>query len=264
MIVRPASLLCGVLGTLALSVTVVAAADSPWDGTWKFNPAKSKLTGYTFSYKALPGGKLQFSNGAQFAVTFACDGKPYTVVGTGTIVCKTPSSHEFDYTFATGGKTTTTSVLKLSPDGKTIAQNDKNFHPDGTTTTTSATYTRIAGGPGLVGSWKQTDVKINAPDSFTYKTFAGGVDIAYPRYKQTIHLTFDGKPSVLKGPTVSPGTTTTAVSAGPLSYTETDKIGTRVLNLAKTTVSADGKTMTAVSWDPGKKDEAATYVYDKQ
>jgi hypothetical protein len=58
--------------------------------------------------------------------------------------------------------------------------------------------------------------------------------------------------------------TETAMSAGPLSYTETDKIGTKALGLSKTTVSADGKTMTSVQWDPGKENEAATYVYEKQ
>jgi len=261
--VRSGTLFCGALGALVLSVTV-AAAESPWDGTWKLNPAKSKLTGYTFSYKALPGGKLQYNNGAEIAITFACDGKPYTTIGASTVVCTTPSSAEYDYTFATSGKTLQTSVLKLSPDGKTIDQTDKNIHPDGTASTDSTTYTRIAGDTGLVGTWKQTEVKINAPDAFTYKTFDGGVDIAYPSYKQSIHLTFDGKPSTFEGPTVSPGSTVTAVSAGPLSYTETDKIGTKVVGLSKTTVSADGKTMTTVSWDPGKESEASTYVYEKQ
>jgi hypothetical protein len=37
-----------------------------------------------------------------------------------------------------------------------------------------------------------------------------------------------------------------------------------VTGYAKTTVSADGKTMTTVSWDPGKESEAATYVYEKR
>jgi hypothetical protein len=252
-----------VLGALAFSFTV-AAADSPWDGTWKLNPAKSKLTGYTFSYKAMPGGKLQYTNGAQFAATFACDGKTYPILGTDTIVCTTPSAAEYDYTFATAGKTTELAVLKLSPDGKYIGETEKELHPDGTSSTDSSTYTRVGEGTGLVGAWKQTDVKINAPNAFTYKSFDGGVDIAYPTYKETIHLTFDGKPSNLEGPTVSPGTTVIAVSAGPLSYTETDKLGERVLGLAKTTVSADGKTMTTVSWDPGKESEASTYVYEKQ
>jgi hypothetical protein len=260
---RSASFVCGMLGAVALSATV-AAADSPWDGTWKLNPAKSKLTGYTFSYKALPGGKLQYDNGAQFAVTFACDGKPYPIVGTSTVVCTTPSTGEYDYAFATDGKTMSTQVLKLSADGKYIGETEKDLHPDGTTATASSTYTRVDEGSGLVGTWKQTDVKITAPDAFTYKTFDGGVDIAYPAYKQTIHLTFDGKPSTIEGPSVSPGSTVIAVSAGPLSYTETDKVGDKVVSLSKTTVSADGKTMTSVSWDPGKESEAATYVYDKQ
>jgi hypothetical protein len=64
------------------------------------------------------------------------------------------------------------------------------------------------------------------------------------------------------GPVVSPGTVTIATSTGPLSYTETDKVGAKVTGYAKTTVSADGKTMTTVSWDPGKESEAATYVYE--
>lgn len=254
----------GVIGALALCAASAAAATSPWDGTWKLDPAKSKMTGYTFTYKALPGGKLQFNNGAQFAVTFACDGKTYPVLGTSSIVCTTPSPGTYDYTFASNGKTSSMSVLTLSSDGKTIQHADTNLHPDGTKSTTAGTYTRISGGPGLVGSWRETAVKINAPEAFTYKAFPGGIDYASPIYKSTQHLTFDGKPSVLHGPAVSPGTVTIAKSAGPLSYTETDKVGTKVTGYGKATVSADGKTMTYVSWDPGKESEAATYVYEKQ
>jgi hypothetical protein len=261
---RFASFACGALGALAL-ILPVAAADSPWNGTWKLNPAKSKLTGYTFSYKSLPGGKFLYTNGAQFAVTFACDGKPYPMIGTDTVVCTTPSAREYDYTFAAAGKPVMMAVWKLSPDGNDIAETEKHLHADGTASTESSTYKRLGEGTGLVGTWEETRKKITAPRAFTYKAFDGGVDIAYPAYKQTIHLTFDGKPSDIEGPGIKPGSSTvTAVSAGPLSYMETDKVGSKVTFLAKTTVSGDGKTMTSVTWDPGKQSEASTYVYEKQ
>jgi hypothetical protein len=77
-------------------------------------------------------------------------------------------------------------------------------------------------------------------------------------------MTLDGKPSILHGPGLAPGTIVIATSTGPRSYLETDKIGSNPYSYSKTTVSADGKTMTTVIWDPGKQNEASTYVYEKQ
>ena len=251
----------GVIGAVALCASA-ALASSPWDGTWKLNPAKSKLNGYTYSYKALPGGKLQYSNGAQVAGSFGCDGKPYPIAATRTIVCTRPAPRQYRYTYLNGGKAVASSVITLSSDGKSLHEADTSVSPDGKPSTDLRTSTRLAGGPGLAGTWKLVDTRTGTPDIFTCRTFKGGIDFAY--YKRTIHLTLDGKPSILHGPMLAPGTIVIATSAGPRSYMETDKIGSNPYSYSKNTVSADGKTMTTVIWDPGKQNEASPYVYEKQ
>jgi hypothetical protein len=239
-------------------------AASPWDGKWKRDPAKSKLTGYTYSYKVLPGGKLQYSNGAQVAGTFGCDGKPYPIAPTRTIVCTRPSPREYRYTYRNDGKIAASSVIVLSSDGKSIHQSDTTVLPDGKTSTDSYTSTRLSGGPGIVGTWKVVNSRAGSPDVFTFAAFKGGIDIVYPAFKRTIHMTLDGKPSILHGPNLEPDTIVLAKATGPRSFTETDKIGNNPYSYSITTVSADGKTMTTVIWDPGKQNEASTYFYEKQ
>lgn len=208
--------------------------------------------------------KLQYSNGAQVAGTFGCDGKPYPIAATRTIVCTRPSPREYRYTYRRSGTIAATSVIVLSSDGKTLRQSDTTLRPDGKTSTDSYTSTRLSGGPGLVGTWKLVDTRSGSPDVFTFAAVKGGIDIVYPAFKRTIHMTLDGKPCILHGPGLAPGTIVLATSTGPRSFAETDKIGNNPYSYSKTTVSADGKTMTTVSWDPGKQNEASTYFYVKQ
>ncbi len=152
----------------------------------------------------------------------------------------------------------------LSADGKTLHEADTSLQPDGKTATDSRTSTRLSGGPGLAGTWRLVETRTGSPDVFRQAAFRGGIDIVYPAFKRTIHLTFDGKPSILHGPSLAPGTIVIATAAGPRGYTEIDEVGSHPYSYSKTTVSSDGKTMRTVIWDPGKQSEASTYVYEKQ
>ena len=66
---------------ISVSLCSALTAGSPFNGTWKFNPAKSQLTGDTFTYSAGPDGKLHFSDGGAWEFDFALDGKPYKTPG---------------------------------------------------------------------------------------------------------------------------------------------------------------------------------------
>jgi hypothetical protein len=49
---------------LALSALSVRAADSPWAGNWKLDPAKSKFTGETFTWSKTANGMYHYSDGS--------------------------------------------------------------------------------------------------------------------------------------------------------------------------------------------------------
>ena len=63
-----------VLLAVLLLVVTVKAADPPYVGKWKFNAAKSVLTGDTATIEELPDGMMQF-NSQGFVYKFRLDGK---------------------------------------------------------------------------------------------------------------------------------------------------------------------------------------------
>jgi hypothetical protein len=80
--------LLGCACAAVLLLTAVApcfAADAAWTGTWKMNPAKSKMTGDTFTIVAKPGGMLRMESTVSY--DFACDGKPYPTLADRTVSC---------------------------------------------------------------------------------------------------------------------------------------------------------------------------------
>jgi hypothetical protein len=54
----------------------VLAADSPWIGTWKVDPARTNAPGISFS--KLPSGLTRYSSLMSSEVDIAFDGKEYT------------------------------------------------------------------------------------------------------------------------------------------------------------------------------------------
>ena len=56
-----------------------ALAQSPWNGTWKLNQARSHMTGDTFTLTKA-GGKYHYDGGS-VQYDYACDGKDYPTLG---------------------------------------------------------------------------------------------------------------------------------------------------------------------------------------
>src|ERR1700719_3316258 len=65
---------------LAVPALSAAAANDPWTGTWKLDPAKSHFTGDTFTYSKLANGLMHYSNGSTQGFDFGIDGKEYSAV----------------------------------------------------------------------------------------------------------------------------------------------------------------------------------------
>ena len=63
--------------TLMMAAIPCFAAASKWDGTWKLNQAKSKMTGATVTISQ--NGNMYTVDTGAFKFSFACDGKDYRV-----------------------------------------------------------------------------------------------------------------------------------------------------------------------------------------
>ena len=71
------------LCTIAAVTLPALAADNPWFGNWKLDPAKSHMTGDTFTYSKVAGGMDHYSNGP-ISFDFTANGIDYPVMANAT------------------------------------------------------------------------------------------------------------------------------------------------------------------------------------
>jgi len=253
------------LALLALTSAPVLAADNPWVGTWKLDPAKSQFTGDTFTYSKTPKGMMHYSDGSTFSWDFGIDGKEYKTAEGRTTTWTANSATEWTSITKLNGTVLSTDHYTLSPDGKTLSITYAGIKPDGSKFNDSATYTRVTGTNGLPGKWRSTKVNVSAPDSFIIAAKPNGIihwDI--PSYKESVEGKTDGSDLPITGPVVAPGTTLAVKMTTPRKISYTVKENGKIVALGIQTLAADGKSFTDVSWSPGKMSEKATGYYAKQ
>jgi len=253
---------------LCLCAAVVAAcaalpcyaADSPWDGTWKLNEAKSKMTGETETITK--AGDMYTVHGP-VSYKFACDGKEYPILEDRTIAC-TASGHTYTMMVKVKGNLVATSKHEISADEKTMMISTNSTKPDGTAVASSETDVRVGTGTGLAGTWKDTKVNSSVPGAVMLKVHDGMLRWEDAGYKNASDIKLDGTPGPVTGPTVPSGLTATNKPEGPNKLVCTVMLNGKLLTTDVMTLSADGKSYTDVSWQPGKENEKRTYVYEKQ
>jgi len=140
-----------VMCLFALNQSCVAQAN-PWNGSWKAEPSSYKYDGPTFSVATDAEG-FTMTRGGKAQPKIVCDGKPQKTDDTMTTCTKAGSGYTI--TTTKGGKTTRKATISVSADGKTRTSKQEVFPPDGPMFTMTAVSTRVSGGPGLAGEWKE-------------------------------------------------------------------------------------------------------------
>ena len=246
---------------LAMSALPCVAIGQSWDGTWKLNQAKSKMTGSTATITQ--NGNMYTVDTGSFKFNFACDGKDYNFLPDRTISCL-GSGNSFTMDWKLNGKVQSTTKRTISADGKTMTDVETGKRPDGTAYTDHETDTRVGSGSGMAGTWRSTVVKNSAPDIVVMKVNGDVLHIENPGYKSVSDTKLDGTPAAIKGPTAPAGLMVSNKSDGPNKVLGVATLNGKEIGRDVMTLSADGKTMTDVSWTPGKESEKQTYVYERQ
>ena len=92
----------------------------------------------------------------------------------------------------------------------------------------------------------------------------GQISYEVPDYKLKVSGPTDGTPLKPTGPTVSKHFFVFFRVVTPRAFSYESRLNDRVTGLGRLEVSADGKTLAAVTWTPGKEDEKTKAVYDKK
>jgi hypothetical protein len=237
-----------------------AGADEPYFGKWKLNPAKSQLTGGTAKIERLPSGAMRFSEG-EISYEFRLDGKEYPIPGGFTTSWKEVGQGTWEVRNGANGRTAVTFYLTVK--GDTMTSTLHRNTPDGRTVEESSILTRIAGGPGLLGTWKQKQVKAAASTWEFRADGKGGFTMTYPDTGDTCTGKFDGKDY----PIVRIGTplkeTLAFRKTGDHSFEVTEKVEGKPAYVDVYTVSRDGRTLIDEGNVVGKQ-ERTKAVYERQ
>ena len=250
------------IAALALGCAFAATlpAASPFAGKWKFNAAKSKLTGATDSVTAAGPNAWKFAYGT-FSWTVKADGTDQATAFGSTVALKVASPTKWELTDKAKGKVTGVETWELAADGKSMTRTTAGTHEDGKAFKDVITVKRTAGDKGFEGTWESTEVK----SSFTELDLEGtdtALTLTIPAENMKVKLTFDGKDNPYEGPKVPAGLTLSAKMSGPRKIEAVTKAGGKALDTETWEVSADGKTFTYTEKDAGE-DKAQIYVLDK-
>jgi hypothetical protein len=251
-----------VVFTLAVA-TAVAAADPPYAGKWKMNPAKSDFGELTVAYEQLPSGEMQETASGQ-SYKFKLDGKDYPDQYGNIAAWKSLGSTSWQRTLKLKDKVLTTDTLTLSGDGKNLTVNSKGTKPNGESIDDTFLFERVSGGPGLAGKWKTRNMKSSSPSLLELApSGSDGLTFKIVDMSLTCDSKLDGKDYPCTGPTLSEGWTVAFASSGLRSLNMTVKQKGKEFFKVTYTVSPDGRTLTETDTATGTS-EKVKVVYDRQ
>ncbi len=248
---------------LCLGACALTAAENPFAGTWKLNPAKSKFTGMTFTYEQMPGGEWKTTY-ADRSYIFKMDGKEYEWFFGRKVAWKQLGEKSFEATLKSGAMILASESLQISPDEKSMTMTSSGTQPDGKPFKEVAVYARRAGQKGLAGKWESQKLDVSSPTVLQLKPYgASGVTMEIAAYKASISFAFDGKESTATGPTVPSGLTFSARKIDDRSFEYTEKHQSKPVYVITIRVSPDGKTLTESGKAVGAE-QPFTAVYERQ
>lgn len=241
-------------GILALLfVPVVAMAQSPFDGTWKWDPSSAQ-------WPAKPD-VLLLENGMYECktcvppVNVKADGTDQKVTGDpyrDTLSVKVIDDHNVEFTSKKDGKVVMTLKRSVSSDGNTLTANwTYSGNPSGGPQTGTETDKRVAKAPAganlISGSWHTEKANVSA-ESLTYTFKVNGNELTMTNATgQSYTAKLDGTDVPVKG---DPGSNGVSVKMlGKDTLEEAYKRDGKVIVIYTSTVSADGKTLKVITDD---------------
>jgi hypothetical protein len=248
---------------LMLGATATAAADDPFIGKWKLSLPKSKLTGQTIDIQEVSPDHYRFQEDEHSDIIFA-DGLDHVTHFGDSMAIKKQSDDTWAITYKRGAAVLMDTIWKISADGKTLTYTAKGTRPNGQHFNNQMMLKRTRGTSGLAGTWETTNVTLSSPSEIYIAPWnTGGHLITFPATNQTVRIRFDGKEYRDAGRTVPAGSTSSGRRIDERTIETTEKIKGRLIETAKSTISADGATQTIVVSEPGDP-TPVTLVYDRE
>ncbi len=233
-----AAVCCALMGPLAM------AQDSPWNGSWKADPATMKYEGPACSVVTDADG-FTVTMGGVANPKIVCDAGPNKLPEGVVASCRT-TDDGYEVNSSKAGKPTTHVKISMSADGSSLTRRTLVFIPEGGTYTVTTRAERVSGGPGMKGTWKTVSF-VESQDTGVLTIKVDGDTVAFKETDtdQPIVCKLDGTP-------VKTGTSTIAIKpdgAQTLKVTYAGEDG-KVRRENTFVLSEDGTTVTETDVTP--------------
>jgi|SRR5579883_1595118 len=247
----------------APSHAAVPQADA-WIGTWKLDRAHSHFTGETITFSSPSPGRYHFEDGSAANYDFGVDGKEYPGPYGRTVSWTAVGDRAWDGEIKANGAVLYKVHREISPDQKSMTMVVTGSRPDGSPLNEKTVYTRLTGTLGLVGTWQDVKTSASSPDTFVISATQGGLHYEIPNWHERADTLLDGTDVPIQGERVPAGQTIGMKLVSPHKITYVIKYQGKPDQYGETTLAADGKSYTDVSWVPGREKEKTTAVYRKE
>ena len=253
--------IAAVIAVLAGAATFASAADPSFNGTWKLNLAKSQLAGQTLTIsKSATAGQMHFDMQG-FGYDFDLSGKEFPTPDGGTTSWKQVNPTTWDATNKANGKVVATVHVVIADNNKMTAVM-KATPPTGAPMEQTMVMTRTAGGPGLLGTWKSTEMKGSPTTMVIAMDASNGIKITFPDFQVSCTAKLDGKDYPMTGAAATNKQMLAFEKVNATTIKMTTKLDGKPFYVDTWVISADGKTITDNGM-PVNANEPIKAVYEK-
>lgn len=248
---------------VCLAAGTLWAATDPMVGSWKLNPAKSKLTDQMKVDSAGPN-KYVFHLSATNPETIVADGTDQAGIFGTTLAVTVLGPNEWRVVRKKDGKLLISAIWDLSSDGNTLTDHFTGYRTDGSTSDLLYTYRRTTGASGFAGTWESATEEVHSAYEIRVEPYeSNGLSFINPAQKMTMSVQFDGKDYAVQGPSVPPGYATSGKRLGERAVELTDKIDGKVQDTRLVEVTPGGETLTMTTHIPGQ-DKPNIQVFERK
>ena len=251
---------------LLVALSTLAAAQSPFDGTWKVDLKSAQFSPKPDVY-VLQNGTFECKTCVP-PVSIKADGNWQPVKGHpyfDQLMVKVVDDKHVKQATKKNGKDMGGETDTISPDGKTMTIDWVDTSaPNGKEVTGKVTATRVAAGPAgshaFSGSWRAEKIA-DMPDEgllFSYKSTKDGMDFSNPT-GQSYSAKWNGPDVPIKG---DPANTMVSIrKTGANNFQEINKQDGKEVSVV--TMTANGDTL-SVAYEDKKKDRTMKFTAKKQ
>jgi hypothetical protein len=249
---------------LLAAVPSMAMGASALDGSWMMRTDSVKVSGNPDTFRVNEG--IYVCSSCNPPISVKADGIDHSVTGQDyfdTVAVRIVSDSTVERLNKMAGKIAGMNTLSVSADGRTLTDRVviyQGAQPVKETLTYRRTAPKPVGSHAISGSWMQSSVGAVAGSAVQkYQSTADGLKMQ--RNGQSYDAKFDGHEYPIKN---DPGNTTVSLERiNSIAFEETDRRGGKVVEIIRSTLSADGKSMAIVDIDPVHH-TTSTYLMVKQ